>query len=451
MDLPRIAIIGAGPAGLSLAKILRDRGYGDIVIYERTTRAGGKVESFAYEGAIHELGACYLTAGYTRLSKWMEEEGFTFQTLDSFMIDDVGKRVTFNEYIYGDAPWKVRFQVLRYLAHLTKFRLKKALGLLSDEDYVELSKPFGPWLLDRNLDVVYRLAKRSTVAMGYGFLDETPLLWGFSWNTPSLFLTGLTEGPRQVEGGWLPYWTKLGDTFSIRYGLEVCQLARTAEGITVTAKSVNGTLDQSNFDHVINTLPFSVIETWPEATPAEQWLGKHSTSTPYASFLCKVSGWFDVPLLVHSKRLDGPLHHRLLAARTAGGTGDIPAFVCYQYAPIDSEKDPVSALYSLLDQLKEDISEEGGTLEEVVARRLWSYFPRYSPEGIANRAPDRLDQIQGIDNVWYSGANVALESIDHLVDFNIILADRIVRRIEGREGWWARLCQVGMELSYHTW
>ena len=38
----RIAIIGAGAAGLTAAEELKDKGYQNITVFERTDRAGGK-------------------------------------------------------------------------------------------------------------------------------------------------------------------------------------------------------------------------------------------------------------------------------------------------------------------------------------------------------------------------------------------------------------------------
>ena len=45
----RIAIIGAGPSGLSMAFALRERGHRDVVVYERGSEVGGKVLSVADE------------------------------------------------------------------------------------------------------------------------------------------------------------------------------------------------------------------------------------------------------------------------------------------------------------------------------------------------------------------------------------------------------------------
>ena len=54
------------------------------------------------------------------------------------------------------------------------------------------------------------MARRSTVAMGYGYLDEIPALYGLRWNTLSLVLTGLLKQLVVAKEGWQSFWTELG-------------------------------------------------------------------------------------------------------------------------------------------------------------------------------------------------------------------------------------------------
>ena len=73
--LPRIGIVGAGPGGLSLAKLLTQRGYGDIILFERENCVGGKSRTVMVEGLGHELGTCYAALGYITVKQWMEQAG----------------------------------------------------------------------------------------------------------------------------------------------------------------------------------------------------------------------------------------------------------------------------------------------------------------------------------------------------------------------------------------
>ena len=50
---PRIVIIGAGPAGLSAARSLRDQGFHQVIIFEQNNTAGGKAKSIVVEGRVY--------------------------------------------------------------------------------------------------------------------------------------------------------------------------------------------------------------------------------------------------------------------------------------------------------------------------------------------------------------------------------------------------------------
>ena len=53
----RIAIIGAGAAGLAAGHRLRKVGYSHVHIYEKSSRVGGKCSTIDIEGRSYEMGA----------------------------------------------------------------------------------------------------------------------------------------------------------------------------------------------------------------------------------------------------------------------------------------------------------------------------------------------------------------------------------------------------------
>ena len=54
--MSRIGIIGAGPGGLSLARLLTERKQADVVVLERAGRVGGKSLTIVRDGLGHEMG-----------------------------------------------------------------------------------------------------------------------------------------------------------------------------------------------------------------------------------------------------------------------------------------------------------------------------------------------------------------------------------------------------------
>ena len=60
----KVCIVGAGPAGIHMALSLKDRGYKDIIIFEKTDRIGGKIKDVKFDGYYQWQGAIFLTSDY---------------------------------------------------------------------------------------------------------------------------------------------------------------------------------------------------------------------------------------------------------------------------------------------------------------------------------------------------------------------------------------------------
>jgi len=76
-SLPRIAIVGAGIAGLAPAETLGGRGF-DAVVYEASGRIGGRMFSardLLGPGLVTELGGEFIDSGHRDLLDWVRELG----------------------------------------------------------------------------------------------------------------------------------------------------------------------------------------------------------------------------------------------------------------------------------------------------------------------------------------------------------------------------------------
>ena len=72
---PRVVVVGAGPAGLLTAHYLREHGYRNVVILEKLGRVGGLCDTVTADGRSFDLGANYVTPGYTQILKLAETLG----------------------------------------------------------------------------------------------------------------------------------------------------------------------------------------------------------------------------------------------------------------------------------------------------------------------------------------------------------------------------------------
>ncbi len=73
----RIAIVGAGPAGLSTAWFLAKEGFRNVTVLEKLGRVGGLCKSLTVDGMSYDLGANYLTWEYQETLAIAREVGAT--------------------------------------------------------------------------------------------------------------------------------------------------------------------------------------------------------------------------------------------------------------------------------------------------------------------------------------------------------------------------------------
>jgi hypothetical protein len=73
----RIAIIGAGPAGLSTAWFLSQNNFLNVTVLEKLGRIGGLCKSINVQGRSYDIGANYVTWAYTETLRIAKTVGAT--------------------------------------------------------------------------------------------------------------------------------------------------------------------------------------------------------------------------------------------------------------------------------------------------------------------------------------------------------------------------------------
>ena len=60
----KVCIVGAGPAGIDMAVRLKDKGFKNLIVFEKTGRIGGKSYDTNIDGFYRPQGTVYLTVDY---------------------------------------------------------------------------------------------------------------------------------------------------------------------------------------------------------------------------------------------------------------------------------------------------------------------------------------------------------------------------------------------------
>jgi hypothetical protein len=447
---PRIGIVGAGPGGLSLAKLLTDKGFADVTVLERNPHVGGKSSTHHHEGVGHEMGTCYVADGYTTSKKWMEAAGMAVHPLEHHHIyDRDGTLIPFEEFVKGGRglldTLGMGAQALRYALAWDRFHGWDMRGCpddaLDEDDRPmreQAAKPFRAWLEERGLDAIERFVMRTMTIMGYGALDRVPTVYGLRWNVPSLFLSAVRKTVGEPIPGWQHLWMYLAGHLDVRLDCEISAVERKHGGFLVDSNR-----GSFGFDHLVLTGPLDEAAHWFPFSETERhaWgIDGHVQWREYVTTLVDVEGWFrDTDTRSFAAHAyDGPAtdaSQLLVARRTGDKSASARArsasrrdvYVCYQYGSRERSD------AELIEILLRDLESDGARNPKVCKQARWKYAPQLGSAAILEGGLGRMERQQGQHNLWVSGATASHEAVDNIVDYNERLVERMAAAFAGRD------------------
>ena len=100
----KIAVIGAGTSGIHMALLLKEKGFTNVRILEKTNELGGKLKTVNHRGAPQELGAVYVASNYEHvlklIKKYAPEDLLNFIP-SSVWLDGFPGPISFQNYVGG--------------------------------------------------------------------------------------------------------------------------------------------------------------------------------------------------------------------------------------------------------------------------------------------------------------------------------------------------------------
>lgn len=194
---------------MHMAYLLKEKGFTNVQILEKSHRAGGKSLTFNYRGAPHEMGTCYLSPDYEENIIALFKK-FTSDTLfqlpsSSVWLDNRTWSISLPQFV-GAMSLKNFNTTNQHLAKnklvgvaLKYIKLHKQLfgnytgELMPRPTSSVLHSIRGTYMefLKRNgLAAIWPLLLPGHTMQGYGHFDEVAALYGLLWNTPKM-LKGL--------------------------------------------------------------------------------------------------------------------------------------------------------------------------------------------------------------------------------------------------------------------
>ncbi len=437
----KIAIVGAGPAGIHMAYSLKNRGYTNVVIYEKSDRVGGKTYSKIHDDIAHELG----TTAFA-MTKHSSLENFITN-----IFPDIKKHayklniITLaNNALIKKPQSKEKSSKIAMLTKALFYRekfyriynqlIEKGYPFNINKDDHEtlnmLATSMKSFLISNGMEYIYQSLKSRFIAYGYGRLENVPAYYGLmvlernylSKSTYRVFNKGndflWKETIRKFD-----LQTKLGVSVA---NIDYSQYQTTGKVSLDLEK--NSTITTEQFDFAILTAPYLLADSLPSAVATEF---KQVKSLSYASSLIEMgtrdssdkyyTGEYPLePLNNYNYDVVLAAHFgKMREVSTKKYKTNSNAFTCFQLNDqYDNDFDVVNVSQKLEEQIKKNFDRKYG-LNKIHNIHCWEHYsPYFNNSSIKQGIIQKIESEQGKHGLWYIGSCISGELVSLVFEYN---------------------------------
>lgn len=453
----RICIVGAGPAGISAAMYLEQKGYKNYVIYEKEDRVGGKTYSPTYKGKRYEMGAIMGVPSYYAVADCEKFAGIAHKTDEYNNADHNGPLL---ERKYKNAKGKVvePFSTKKFwrIPHLMRLKKQiKRIGYLLETKYKgydvtghigvsegkydgfavtpgrepvsgtnpnlkDLTLPFAEFCRINKVPLIQEVWIAPFVAFGYGFFDEIP----------AAYVLKYLDFQTMMNFAKINLWTWKNGTQSIFENVNnklvnpavlnsnITAVSRTKAKVTVT---VNG--QKEVFDKIIITAPLQYMPQYFDATKDEKELFSKIDFESYdvQSCLIKKGDYPETSYYIMDNMVKEKLGHLMVYFRRWKGEEDQPITTYTLRKHKDMKEVPYEdAKATVLKDMKICDCE----VDKVIKDISWYYFPHVFSKDYADGWYEKVEAMQGKKNTFYAGEIMSFGDMDETCEYSHDLVER---------------------------
>lgn len=431
----RIAIVGAGAAGLTVAWFLKKQGYTNVTVLEKSERIGGKCKSLTFQGRSFDLGANYITSSYTqvrRLAREFDMDMFT-ETKGHALNPATGElRSLFAATTQKYGVLKVGWQAFKFIVH--RFLIRDQLapnspGFLKASENEDLCGPFTTWLEDRGLYALEPMFNVPLTLMGYDKLKQIPAAYALTYMNSKTFFNLMMFAvnppfrgwPKRLELGYERLLQRLAAKLDVLRGADIKRIDRREGKVVIhydlkAAKLNDMELDRhvAEFDSLILACPLTlhVLTPFLDLSSQEQALFEQVKLDPYVVTTyptsCKVdvsavSFMFPRPEIgepyVVTKQFD-----------------DVPLLSIYTRMNRDKSTTRAQVLENNR-KLLHNIGADNPDVE-LYTYDEWPYFPHVFVDSMRNGFYKGLEAQQGVNNTFYVGGLLGFELVETIAEYS---------------------------------
>jgi hypothetical protein len=401
----RIAILGAGAAGLSAAEALKLKGYKYVTLFERTDHAGGKCLSIEINSKNYELGAGILTKNNTIPLRLAKKYNVPIERADighSIFVNKSGKQIPQQSLLQS---FKVLWQLIfRYRRILKKYKELKLPGFHNINPSVTL--PFDQFAKENKITDLAEVFSLFLTGFGYCYADHMPTAYVLKYANWETIVAYLKKQVYIFSEGMQGLWTRVAKEHDIRFNSVITKITR-EEKVTIVTEAGTG-----EFDRLIVTTPLDEMLFFMDVSDQEQALFEKIMYLDYQTILCTVNNFVEAtgyvpdnflseraghPVLWYYRQVGEPVYSFYVLTDKDISTGGVfnEGKTLNQAKTINETK--------VIDNLKYFVVQMGAEVESVHQFIHWKYFPHIGTEEMNNGFYDKLNEIQGNQHTYYAG------------------------------------------------
>ncbi len=413
----KIAIIGAGAAGVSTAHYLKQKGYRHITLYDRRQRVGGKCFTQVIGGRNYEFGALVVGNGYDCIRSLINDAGLTTAPLDSIKLLDleVPDHLVQADYRHYARPLT---SMTKVLATYLKYRIQ-----LSPPGYNGLEKTelagytMDQWLRKHQLDHLKSLLAPYYVSWGYGYLEQVSAAYVFKLLdfyirilARSYLMPNKNRPSSYLPEGYQKLFEVIAEPFELILGADIETIDR-REGIEI---GFDG--QKRSFDALILACPFQKTLGFLDADVAEQTLFAKIRTLNFYTVVASVENLPPDHLVFIRNHLMPLRAGHMVSWYRRWPDRDRVVFYLLSHQ--------VQNMDQMVAGLRRDLAKIGATVQKIHHCDHWHYFPHVTPTEIASGFYRDFEKMQGQRYTWYTGELLSFSTVEHVVAYSRELIER---------------------------
>ncbi|MGN0445686.1 MAG: FAD-dependent oxidoreductase [Acutalibacteraceae bacterium] len=445
----RIAIIGAGPAGMAAAVYLEKAGYYNYTVYEKEGEVGGKCCSpMGFNGKRYEMGAVLGCPTYYTIHELEEFAGVEHNgpALNRKMKDMNGKPV--DPFNPKKNPLKIPKLLkmknqIKKLGNLLETKYKgydinghrgvaygKADGYsnnaentryeLDNPNLKDLALPFSEFLKKNGVSLAADAWIGPYTAFGYGYFDEIPAAYVLKYLDFETLMDFLKLDLWTWQDGTQSIYEAVNATLKnpAVVNADITKIERTGGKVYIT---VNG--ETETFDKLIVTAPLQYFPNYADATDQEKELFSKIDYSRYDTMgvSMKPGKTPDESYYIFDNMRNDRRGHCMLYFKRWTDDDEQP-IITYV---LQNHKDLPDVPYETCKQnVFQDSIDMDFPIDKIHMEKAWYYFPHIFSEDYADGWYDKVEAMQGTNNTYYAGEIMSFGDMEETATYSKELIKR---------------------------